>query len=122
MTDIERKTLELTQEAILTWNRYSDFTVCDPPVPFNELFDKQDIDFVQVHLMVPTPDLPGVKNSSRPAGEPIGLVGQFGWQDNKLISLDHDTYSESMLVYAWNTVRDKVYRVIDICVGYDWQG
>ena len=122
MTDVERKTLELTQETVLTQNRYSDFTVCDPPVPFNELFDKQDIDFVQVHLMVAMPDLPGVKTSSRPVGEVIGLVGQFEWRDNKLISLDHDNYSESMLVYAWNTVRDNEYRVIDICVGYDWQG
>lgn len=107
------------KEIILNDGRYKDFTILDNPVPFNEFAKDQDIQLVQTH----STQIVQVGNEPPYKKFIIGFCGQFGWKDNKLNSLDGDSYSDSMMVlgYEWFTNEEKgITKGLDILTGEDW--
>lgn len=70
-------------------NRYKNITILKKPIKFLELFKDKDIRIVQLHDM------------SDINGDICGFSGQFKWENNKIISLDGDTYTSDMLVYGY---------------------
>lgn len=70
-------------------NRYKNITILEKPIKFLELFKDKDICIVQLHDMSDIND------------DIYGFSGQFKWENNKIISLDGDTYTSDMLVYGY---------------------
>ena len=89
--------------------RYNDFIIIKKPISFKELFMGKDIPLVQVHLI-------DDKNLM-----PIVFCGTFKWEGCKVISLDNDSYSEDMMVYAYHfSYKKDGETVLDILVGEDF--
>lgn len=98
-------------------DRYADFIILDKPVPFNELYNGQDIEMVQLHS-IQTYEID--KNGTK---DIVGFCGQCAWKNNEIISLDHDSYSASMTVYGyswWENKDENIEHGLDILVGDDW--
>ena len=94
--------------------RYSDFTICDKPIPFSEMFKNKDFEIVQIFCI--TQDKPGSLFD-------IGFAGQFAWNNNKITSLDGDSYNENTKVYAYKPFVNKEENIttgLDIVIGDDW--
>ena len=88
----------------LTQDRYKNFTVLKEPTDFCKLFKDKNFGLVQVHTYI----------------DDVGFCGAFGWKNNKLESLDGDSYNEEMIVYAYSTFGEKGKEALDIVVGEDW--
>lgn len=88
--------------------RYRDFSLLTKPVPFNELFFNKDIPCVQLHSIRMCNDQ-----------HILGFCGCFKWENNKVIPLDGDSYSQDELIYGyeWFTDNDN-NKCLDILV--DW--
>lgn len=97
------------KEIVKNNNRYENFVIVDKPKPFNEMFAGQDISCVQTH-------------STQVVGEGdiVGFCGAFEWKDNKIISLDGDSYSENMTVLGYEWFESEGKKCLDILVGNDW--
>lgn len=112
----EVKDLELTDEIkdiLKKSDRYSDFILLDKPVVFCEFFKDKNFSVVQLHT-ISLYEANGVKDI-------VGFCGIVSWKDNKLVSLDHDSYYDDMKVYGYETFpRDGEDDGLDILVGNDW--
>jgi hypothetical protein len=111
-------TVEL-KEVISDDERYKGFTILDNPVPFNEFAKDQDIQLVQLH----STQIIQVGNEPPYKKFIIGFWGQFEWKNNKLNSLDGDSYSDSMMVlgHKWFTNEEEgITKGLDILTGEDW--
>jgi len=97
-------------ENIKEIKRYSMFTFLPDPVPFNELFADRDIPLVQVH------------SAEEAGGSIVGFCGVFGWKDNVLTPLDHDSYNPKMPVIGYSHFKPEGMdtECLDIIVGDDW--
>lgn len=81
-------------KAILAANeRYSDFTLLDSPVPFSEWAKDKNYPTVQVHDTTVYEWDGGT--------DIVGFAGVFAWEDNRLTSLDGDTYNPDMPVIGY---------------------
>ena len=96
------------QDIINTIERYNGFIILDEPTPFSIWRENQDEEYVQVHDM----DTCG-------GDTPVGFCGVFKWENNKLVSLDNDTYWKDMLVYAYSYWEHDGIKGLDILVE-DW--
>ena len=92
--------------------RYKDFTLLEKPEPFNKFFTDKNYPIVQVHS-TQIFETSGKKDI-------VGFYGQFEWKDNKITSLDGDSYSETMLVFGYEEFDCEEDIGIDILVGNDW--
>lgn len=92
---------------VLSDTRYKDFTYFDESQEFCELFKNQNYDIVQVHDMTP------VGNNI------VGFAGQFKWQDNKIVSLDGDSYTKHMSVLGYKEFDNAGLKCLDI-LSDDW--
>ena len=93
-------------ENVRNIDRYKKFTYLHESIRFNKCFKNQNFDLVQVHDINPIGDV----------GEVLGFVGTFKWENNKIISLDGDSYEPDMKIYGYNKFADKK---VDILV-MDW--
>jgi len=94
----------------LSNDRYKDFVYLDKPQEFCELFKNQNFDLVQVHDITSVGD------------DIVGFAGQFKWQNNELIPLDHDSYTSHMSVWGYEKFvldNDNELKGLDI-LSDDW--
>ena len=87
-------------------DRYKDYTVCENPRPFSEMFKDKDFSRVQVHS----------NQVVEPINDIVGFCGAFAWEDNVIRSLDGDSYNKDMLVLGYEIDDD----CLEIMVGSDW--
>ncbi len=99
-------------EILKTNDRYKGFTLLKDPQSFIELFEGQDIPCVQIHTAQ-------VYNNGDKKGI-VGFCGAFKWEDNKIISLDGDSYTIGMTVFGYEWFNDDSGRCLDILVGDNW--
>jgi len=92
--------------------RYKGFTLLEKPEPFNKYFADKNYPIVQIHS-AEVFEVPDGKDI-------IGFCGQFAWNNNKIMPLDGDSYSETMLVYGYEEFDCDEGKGIDILVGNDW--
>lgn len=90
------KNLEELKQLINERYAECDLTFLDSPVPFCKMFKDKSYDMVQVYSSQVIDFGDGKKNI-------VGFSGVFKWEDNKLISLDGDTYSEKYEVIGYET-------------------
>lgn len=95
MLNEELKNILAEKKEILTKSeRYSHFTLLDEPKKFTELFAGKPYDCVQLHSAQII--------SYRDQKDVAGFFGAFSWDGEKITPLDHDTYSEEMLVIGYD--------------------
>ena len=70
--------------------RYSDFIFLNKPEKFKDLFNNKTYDCVQVHDLTPIG-----------GSDVVGFAGQFSWHENKIKSLDGDSYTSGMSIYGY---------------------
>lgn len=87
--------------------RYKDFILLESPVAFNKVFSDQDIPLVQLHSI----QVYGKKNK-----DIVGFCGCFKWENNEVISLDGDSYSEDEMIYGFSWFTYEGDRCLDILV------
>jgi hypothetical protein len=94
------------KEIVKNNDRYENFVIVDEPKPFNKMFTDQDISYVQTHstTVVDENTLVGC------------FSGVFEWKDNKIISLDGDSYSENMIVFGYEWFENEGKKCLDILV------
>lgn len=92
---------------------YKDFLILDKPAMFCELFAGQNIPCVQVHSIQ-------VIQVCGNAPDIVGFCGVFKWNDDEIISLDGDSYSQSTIVYGYSWFSNGKDKCLDILVGEDW--
>ena len=90
------------EKTLATDSRFSDFKLLEEPVSFSEKFKDENFDRVQVYL------------DAFPRG--IIFCGVLKWQDNKIISMDGDSYNPKMLVYAHFTYTLNNEKGLDVIV------
>lgn len=88
-------------------DRYKDFIMLESPMAFNKVFSFQDISLVQLHSI----QVCGKKNEYI-----VGFCGCFKWEDNKVTSLDGDSYSEDEMIYGFSWFTYNGDRCLDILV------
>ncbi len=111
--DVKNAALNNWKQVVQKMDRYSDFTLVADPIPFNEMFKDFDIERVQLHS-TQIFETCGIKYI-------VGFCGVFNWKDQKLTSLDGDSYEENMLVLGYEWFKDDDGKeCIDILVGTDW--
>ncbi len=88
----------------LEQDRYKSFKDLKEPTEFCKLFKGKNFGLVQVHTYI----------------DDVGFCGAFEWENNKLKSLDGDSYNENMVVYAYSTFGEKDKEALDVVVGEDW--
>lgn len=99
MTDYKKTAKQLIE----TNERYAGFILLDIPKKFSELFKDQNIGYVQVLSMY--------HPESFSENEVLDFCGVFGWKENKLISLDGDSYNKDTTVYGFKWFSDcEIYR------------
>ena len=101
---------EKLKKILTSDERYSDFTLLDDPVRFDQFFADQHIQLVQVH-------------STQIVHEKyiVGFCGQFAWKDNVLISIDGDTYNPGMTVLGYDWFEDgHLGKCLEVLVGDNW--
>lgn len=81
------------KEIIKNSDRYSSFTLLDKFESFKDLFANQNIEIVQLHS-TQIFDIPGGKDI-------VGFCGSFKWENNKIIPLDGDCYSNETEVIGF---------------------
>ena len=96
------------KKIIKEYERYKNFTILDKPVKFRELFHGKDIETVQLHSIE-------VINIGFNVKGIIGFSGVFSWKNDTIESIDHDSYTDMMLVYGYELNND----ILDILVK-DW--
>ena len=102
------------KEVIRNNDRYKDFTIYDAPIlirPFSEIFKDKDIDLVQVHSIE--------TYNTEENIDIVGFIGSFSWIDNRLKSIDGDSYDENMLIYGynwWSNPYIRIDKALDILV------
>lgn len=100
-------------KAIKADKRYAKFILFETPQKFSKLFKNKAFELVQVHLSQ-TYNLQGKDYL-------IGFAGAFKWKDNKITSLDGDSYDYNMLIDGYNyfyyTEDTKTYIGLDILTG-----
>jgi hypothetical protein len=95
MLNKESKNILAEKKEILAKSeRYSHFILLDEPKKFTELFAGKPYDCVQLHSaqIILCHDQKDV----------MGFFGAFSWDGEKITPLDHDTYSEEMLVIGYD--------------------
>ena len=93
--------------------RYEDFKLLDHPVKFKDLFADMNISYVQLH------STQIIKSENYK--DIVGFCGVFEWKDNKIESLDYDSYSEDVFVYGYEWFDDADGdRCLDVLVGENW--
>lgn len=109
---IESKDLARTrflQEFVKHSDRYRNFTILPHSQIFSDYFKDKDIAVVQLY------------STDRIGGDIVGFCGQFKWKNNKIKSLDHDSYNSNMTIYGYSWFKDKnKNNCLDILVGEDW--
>ncbi len=111
---------EMTKELkdfICQDERYKGFVWPEKPVEFNKFFANQSFDVVQVHTCEPCFDDAGKIIAI------VGFCGLFEWKHNILRPLDHDSYSDHPVVYAFSFFEKKEHGIqngLNILVGDDW--
>ena len=88
--------------------RYSNFIFLDEPIMFNKLFKDKNYSVVQIHD-ANCYEVEGIKVIA-------GFCGVFKWESNRLYSLDYDSYVETMPVIAYEEVKFKDKKCLDILV------
>lgn len=112
--EIHQFCLELSADQFLYYKgRYEDFKILDRKHKFNEFFAGKDYDIVQVHDIAPFTNDCGYKDF-------CGFAGDFSWKNNKLKSLDGDSYNEGMNVFGYNEFDKDGKHCLDIMVAEDW--
>ena len=93
-------------------DRYSSFIILKEPVSFLKLFQGKDIPCVQLHSieMCSFDDTAGI----------VGFCGSFSWINDRIKSLDGDSYTTSMNVYGYEWFDHDGEKCLDILVGEDW--
>ena len=95
--------------------RYKNFKFLNEGNKFNEYFADKEFDIVQIHSTESF-----IPNNSDDVNF-VGFCGKFSWKNNKLESLDGDTYNESVEVIGYKEFETNDYKkYIDILVGVDW--
>lgn len=97
------------QEIVKNDERYEDFKILDNPVKFKEMFADKDFSRVQLHSTQVYQDK-----------YIVGFCGVFEWQNNKIIPLDSDSYSDNTTVLGYDTYEDEGDECLEILVGNDW--
>lgn len=95
---------------------YTDFTILDTPVKFSDLFKNRNFDVVEVHSIQKV-------NFDKCKEDIVGFCGTFRWKNNKLESLDGDSYNRDTLIYGYEEFTNKEYNVdsgLSILVGNNW--
>lgn len=104
------------KELIKNSERYKDFCLLDKPIPFKEMFSNKDFNVVQLH----STQIMTYKDNSKYIG---GFCGVFKWENNKIISLDGDSYCDYFKVLGYSEFKNEKEGIssgIDILVGNDW--
>lgn len=96
------------KKLIQTNPRYKNFTLLECPVRFKDMQADNDIPLVQLHDI-----------SECGPNDIVGFCGVCSWLNNKLESLDHDSYSDEMLVYGYSWFENDGHKCLDILV-LDW--
>lgn len=102
------------RELIERLPRYKGFTLLDESKPFNEFFEDQSFDCVQVHCVTPMESHPD---------DVYGWCGSFSWNDNTLKSLDGDSYNEKVMVLGYMEFTNPeagVTKGLEILAENDW--
>ena len=92
--------------------RYKNFILLDKPAIFCEMFANQNIPYVQLH----STQVYGGEDE----WDIVGFCGCFKWENNKITSLDGDSYAEDTTVYGYSWFTNKDDKYLDIFVGEDW--
>lgn len=105
------------KEELINNPLFEGYTFCDPPRLFEELFQNQNynvVELVSINKLVK--DGKGILDPGR-------FVGAFAWTENKLDSLDGDYYETDMSVYGFLRFAKPeagVLSGLSILVGNDW--
>ena len=104
-----------SKEELFVHPLYKDYILLDTPQNFSELFKDQFFQIVEpVSIFKMVND--GKEKYS-------GFCGQFEWKDNKIVSLDGDSYNPDMTVYGYMEFENHeayVYKGLSVLVGSDW--
>ena len=93
------------KEIVKNNDRYENFVIVDEPKPFKEMFKDQDISCVQTHSTTVVDE-----------NTLVGFSGAFEWKDNKIISLDGDSYSENMIVLGYEWFENEGKKGLDVLI------
>lgn len=93
-------------------DKYNKFHILEKPAPFKRLLENQNFDYVALHSLQTWGEGDNI----------IGYVGEFEWKDNKVISLDGDSYYDDFLVYGYlNHIHTDTNEIgLEVLVGDDW--
>ena len=86
-------------------DRYRNFTFLDNPVLFDQLFKGKNYSIVQIHDMTPVGE-----------SDIVGFSGDCRWKNGTLTSLDGDSYTEKMPVWAYSEFETNETKCLDILV------
>ena len=103
-------TIPQLKELIKDDIRYKDFTIFDKTMKFNEFMANKNVSVVETHLTTIAEYDEGK--------ELFGFCGTFEWKDNKIISLDGDSYNKEMTIYGYKWFVEN--EILFILVGNDW--
>lgn len=114
-SDGKYKWVMVGSEELLKNPLYKNYTLMDKPLKFSELFRSQNFEVVELRSII--------KLDSESMDKCGRFCGSFGWIDNKLKSLDGDSYNSDMIVYGYMSFENPeacIIKGLSILVGSDW--